>query len=562
MNLRSLTCLILLAGAMPAFSEPAPSLGDLRKVGDVNLPISCDEAVRPDFNRAVALLHSFFYDEARRRFTDIATRDPKCAMAQWGIAMTLWHPIWTPPSPEEMEAGSKAAEQAKALGGKTDVERRYIAAIGSFYAAPDAAKPGAGGQSCHGPTGGAHAPRAAAYEAAMADFFADRPDDVEVAAFYTLSLLGTASPTDKTLANQTKATTILERFYAKHPDHPGVVHYLIHGYDYPSVAAKGLPAAQSYAKIAPWVPHVLHMPSHIFTRLGMWKEVVDSNLASADAATQYAARQHPGAASFEELHALDYMVYGHLQTADDEKAQKAVARLRAIDKTYPEIDFVVAYAAGAIPARYALERRQWKDAAALTIEKTPLFARFPFAEGSLVFAQGLGAARTGQKAEARAALTRLSELVANIKDPRHQYFARQTEMQAKILRGWIAAAEKQLVDAERILREAADEDDLLGKHPVSPGSILPARELLADFLLEQGRFDAALTEYAACLKVNPRRLVSLHGAGQAAEFAGKLDEASRYYAELADMAAPDAVRPEVKHARAFLVADADKSARR
>ena len=309
--------------AAPLVRADQPTIGDLRKTGTVHLATSCAPSVQEDFEHATALLHSFFYDEARRVFTQVATRDPKCAMAQWGIAMTEWHPLWTPPGPEEMKAGQEAIAKAKAIGGKTDLERGYIASLEAFYGA--ATVQGASGEvglSCHGSTGGGdHPARAAAYEKAMAQLYAQHPDDVEVATFYALSLLGSASPTDKTLKNQTRATQILEPLFVKNPSHPGIVHYLIHGYDYPPVAEKGLPAAKAYADIAPWVPHALHMPAHIFTRLGMWNDVIASNLASADASRQYAARAHPDATSFEELHALDYMIYGYLQTGQDAQGQ-------------------------------------------------------------------------------------------------------------------------------------------------------------------------------------------------------------------------------------------------
>jgi hypothetical protein len=546
-----------------AQADSKPVLGDLRRVGEVRLATSCRPAVQKEFERAVALLHSFFYDEARRAFTDVAAKDPGCAMAEWGIAMTLWHPIWTPPSPEEMEAGKKAALRAQSIGGKTDAEKRYIAAVGAYYGAP-ATPGGEGAQTCHGPAAGGHPARAAAYEKAMEAFFAAHPNDVEVGAFYALALLGTASPTDKTLANQKKATDVLERFHRERPDHPGVVHYMIHGYDYPPVAEKGLVAARAYADIAPWVPHALHMPSHIFTRLGMWKEVVASNLASADASRQYASLRHPGATSFEELHALDYTAYGYLQMADDAAAREAVSRIEQVVKTFPEADFVSAYARGSVPARYALERHQWEEAAALTVPTVPMWKSFPFGEAHLVFARALGAARAGRAADAAAALQRLGEVQASITDSRHAYFAKHVEMQATVVKGWIAAAKGETKEAEALLREAADKDDALGKHPVSPGSILPARELLADFLYEQKRFAEAEAEYEACLKVNPRRFGSVYGAGRAAEAQEKRADAARHYEALVAMAAATASRPELRHAREFLApqkAEAQATAR-
>jgi hypothetical protein len=558
----SLLASLTLALAAPSIAA-APSVGDLRKVGTVHLKTSCDPAAQKTVERATAMLHSFFYDEARRVFLEAADQDPKCAMAHWGVAMTWWHPIWTAPNAEEKEAGRRAIEKAKAVGGRSDLERGYIAALDAFYSAPAQTGSGPIGQSCHGPTGGSdHPARAVAYETAMAKVFAQWPDDVEVTAFYALALLGTAPPTDKTLKNQTRATEILEPFYRKHPDHPGVIHYLIHGYDYPPVAEKGLPAAKAYAEIAPWVPHVLHMPSHIFTRLGMWKDVIESNLSSAEASRQYAALKHPDATSFEELHAQDYLVYGYLQMAQDGLAREIVEKAKAVRKTQPEIDFAAAYATGAVPARYALERRQWADAAALVTHPAASWEKFRFGAAHVAFARALGAARAGQIENARGALGQLKTLTASMTDPRQQYFARQAEMQTRAVEGWLAAAEGRVEEGEKLLREAADADDALGKHPVSPGSLLPAREILADFLLERGRPRDALAEYQACLKLNPRRLNSLYGAGRSAEATDQADLARQYYAWLSEMAVPDATRPEVAHARAFVAAEAKRRASR
>lgn len=532
-----------------------PQVGDLRKVGSVHLETSCTPAVKADFARGVALLHSFFYEEARRVFADVAAADPRCAMAHWGVAMTWWHPIWTPPAAEEMSSGRAAIDKATTIGGQTPLERGFIRALDAFYQAPAKAAAGPIGQSCHGPTGGAdHAARALAHEKAMGAVFTQHPDNVEAATFYALALLATAPPTDQTLKNQSRATQILETFYKKNANHPGIIHYLIHGYDYPSVAQKGLAAAKAYAEIAPWVPHALHMPSHIFTRLGMWGEVVGSNMASADASRQNAALHHADATSFEELHALDYLVYAYLQTAQDESARVIVEKTKAVRKTSPQVDFAVAYAMGAVPARYALERRQWAEAAALKVPPTPSWDRYSFGAAHVAFAQAFGSARAGRAVEARAALERLRQLEEGMTDPRQQYFARQTAMQRRVVEGWLAVAEGRKDEGEKLLREAADADDALGKHPVSPGSLLPAREILADFLLEQGRAPEALAEFEKCLKLSPGRLNSLYGAGRAAELSKDVERARRYYGDLVAMVAKDAARPELAKARAFLSA--------
>ncbi len=558
----ALAAAALLGGAGRVGASDVPqtgTLGDLRSVGTVQLKSSCGAQAQAGIERASALLHSFFYEEARRGFAEVAATEPGCALAHWGVGMSYWHPIWTPPSDEERAAGQAASERAQKLGGKTDIERGLIAALAAYYANPaasPASAPAAGesARSCHGLTGGAdYAARALAYEKALAPLFAAHNDDVEVGSLYALALLATHVPTDASLKNPLRAAEILERFYASNPNHPGVVHYLIHAYDYPPVAARGLKAARGYAAIAPWVPHALHMPAHIFTRLGMWNEVIASNLASADAARQYAASHHPQATSFEELHALDYLVYGYLQRGDDRQAKDVLARVQAVRATFPAADFAAAYAIGAVPARYALERRQWAEAAALVEPQgSQSLATYTFGAAHFAFARALGAARAGRVADAQQALARLEQLSTGMTDPRQLYFARQSSVQLQAVKGWLAFAEGRPDEAATLLREAADADDALGKHPVSPGSLLPAREILADFLLERGNFREALAEYEQCLKLNPGRLNSLYGAGLASERAGDRDAARKRYADLAAMVAPDADRPEIAHAREYL----------
>jgi len=317
----------------------------------VDATVLYNESVQPDFNRAVALLHSFFYEEARRIFTGIAEKDPNCAMAQWGIAMTWWHPIWTPPRPDEMSAGKAAVAKAMAMKSGSDRERRFITALNAYYNTPDGAPAAATGQSCHGPVGPRD--RVVAYEKAMRELYDRYPDDFEARVFYALAVLavGYATPTDTTLSNQLQAAAILEKLWATNRNHPGAAHYLIHCYDYPALAARGLAAAKAYASIAPWVPHALHMPSHIFTRLGMWDESIAANRSAADAAQAYAAARHRTATEAEELHARDYMAYSYLQEARDTEAKKIVDFAASVRKTNPELEFSGAYALATIPAR-------------------------------------------------------------------------------------------------------------------------------------------------------------------------------------------------------------------
>ena len=343
--------LVFLVGLASSFlplndvkAATAPEPGDLRGVGKVTFPITCAPEAQSEFARGVALLHSFFYEEARRVFTSVSERDPKCAMAQWGIAMTWWHPIWTPPTPEEMRAGKAAVEKAMAMNAGTDRERGFITALNVYYNTADSSTTVPVGQSCHGPVGPRD--RVVAYEKAMGQLRDKYPDDFEVQTFYAFAVLGVgyATPNDVTLSKQLEAAAILEKLWHQNPNHPGVVHYLIHSYDYPQLAQRGLAAAQRYASIAPWVPHALHMPSHIFTRLGMWDESIAANRASAEASRAYAAMRHRDATEAEELHALDYLAYSYLQEARDTEAKNIVDLAAKVRKTNPELEFSAAYA--------------------------------------------------------------------------------------------------------------------------------------------------------------------------------------------------------------------------
>jgi tetratricopeptide (TPR) repeat protein len=527
-----------------------PALGDLGKVGTVDFPTSCNAKAQPEFLRGVALLHSFFYEEARRVFTEAAAKDADCAMAQWGVAMTYYHPIWAPPTAEDLKAGMAAVEKAESISKVTPREKDYIAAIAAFYRAAKDNASGPVGMSCHGPTD--YGGRRSSFTLAMRRLHETYPEDVEAAAFYALSLIK-SSPTPAEVATQLEAAAILEPLWKKHPNHPGLVHYLIHAYDYPSLAPKGLAAADYYATIAPWVPHALHMPSHIYTRLGMWSKSIEANSASAEAARAYASKYHPGAANYNELHALDYLTYGYLQTAQDGKAREVAARLAAITKTYPDVDFAVAYAAGAVPARMALERQAWTEAAVMAPPNAHLVEKFPFDAAHVEYAHALGRVRTKDLEGARQALARMQQIHDASNDPAAAYFRRQLELQQLAVKGWIAWGEGRSDEAIALMRYAADEEDALGKHPVSPGAILPVRELLGDLYLELDRPTDALAAYEQSLELNPGRYRAIAGAAKAAERAGKTEIARDYYAKLLDLAKPgDGTRPEIAQARAYL----------
>ena len=549
---------VLIGGltALDAETSVAPEPGDLRAAGTVDFKVSCAPETRSEFIRGVALLHSFFYEEARRIFTEVAAKDPNCAMAQWGIAMTWWHPIWTPPTPDEMSAGKAAIQKAMAMKGGTDLERGFITALNAYYNSADSPTTGEVGQSCHGPVGPRD--RVMAYEKAMRALSERYPDDVETQTFYALAVLsvGYANPTDTTLSNQLKAARILEKLWKKNPNHPGVAHYLIHSYDYPALAERGLAAARSYGSIAPWVPHALHMPSHIFTRLGMWEESIAANRSSADASRAYAAMRHRDATEAEELHALDYMAYSYLQEGQDNKAKEIVDFVATVRKTNPELEFSAAYALAAIPSRYALERNAWSEAATLTVPELPHWSSFPSFEALIEYSHALGRAHTGDVEGARKAIDRMRQLRDSSTDPRLDYFKRHLDLQIQAASAWVTYSEGKKDEAVNLLRRAADAEDILGKHPVSPGALVPAREQLGDLLLTLNRPKEAQREFEAALKIYPGRFRGLYGAAQAAKQIGEKEKADRYYAKLIEQTAKaDGSRTELAELRKYRTAD-------
>jgi tetratricopeptide (TPR) repeat protein len=537
---------------LEASDQAALLPGDMRGTGKVDFQIFCAEVAQPEFNRGIALLHSFFYEEARRAFTAVAEKDPKCAMAQWGIAMTWWHPIWTPPRPDEMSAGKAAIDQAMKMQAGSERERGFIEALNVYYNTPDSSPASAAGQSCHGPVGPRD--RVVAYENAMRKVYDKYSSDFEVATFYAFAVLSTgyATPTDTTLAKQVESAALLEKLWKQNPNHPGVVHYLIHAYDYPQFAERALPAAKSYASIAPWVPHALHMPSHIFTRLGMWDEAVESNRASAEASRAYAKLRNRNTTEAEELHALDYLTYSYLQEAQDGKAKEIVDFAATVRKTNPELEFSGAYALAAIPTRYVFERNDWEAAAQLKIPDIPHWQSFPFMEALIEYGHALGRARTGDLAGAHKAIARMEQLRDATKEAKFDYFKRHLDLQMQAASAWIAHQEGRNDRAIDTLRKAADDEDVLGKHPVSPGAFIPIREQLGTLFLELDRPKDAQLAFEAALKIYPKRFRALYGAAQSADLNTDKEKARAYYTQLATQTAnSDASREEVKRIRAY-----------
>ncbi|MBA2704204.1 MAG: hypothetical protein H0U60_10165 [Blastocatellia bacterium] len=537
------------------------------KLGQVNFIISCNPQAQRQFNRAVAWLHSFEYEEAEKVFTEVTVTDPHCGMGYWGIAMSNYHPLWASPTAAELQKGRSAVEKAKLAGARTERERDYIAAIEIFYKAADKLD---------------HRTRSFAYSGAMEQLYLHDPSDSEAGVFYALALIATGTMVhDKKYANEKKAAQILNHVLAREPRHPGVAHYLIHGYDYPALAHLALPAARSYAKIAPASAHAQHMPSHIFTRLGLWQEAIRSNLDAEASARAHAARNHLSGVWDEQFHAMDYLVYAYLQGAQDKQAKGVLDQLNKIPKAEPET-FKVAYAVAAIPARYALERRRWDEAAKLTLPTLGAFPwqRFPWAEAHLHFARAIGAARSGDTESATREVKKLAtiryELIEAQGESKGEYdWAKQVQIEGLVASAWLAHAESRDEESLRLMREAADLDDATDKHPVTPGAILPAREQLGELLLELKQPTAALQEFETSLRSAPNRFNGLYGAARAARLAAdkselsdnqnkpaanrksaKLDYAKRaktYYGKLLVLCRQaNSIRPELEEAKAFL----------
>lgn len=523
--------LSLSSAGQDVHSHPA---GDAATLGRVRFPVSCAPPAAARFERAVAMLHSFWYEAVEKEFAEIVRVDPQCAMGYWGLAMSQNRPLW--PDPPRIGPGREALERARAAQPKTRRERDYIAALGAFFDAPDGAD---------------RLTRARRYEAEMEKIFHRYPQDREAGAFYALALLDAASLSDKTYARQRKAAAILEKLFRDQPDHPGAAHYIIHSFDFPALAPRGLPAARAYARIAPAAPHALHMPSHIFTRLGLWTESIASNRASAEAARAYERTAGMSGAWDERLHALDYLEYALLQTARDNDARQVLEEVAAIENAEPQ-NLKAAYAFVAVPARFALERGQWDEAAQLTRRPADFpWARFPYAEAVWRFARGVGAARSGRLEAAGDERASLEKLHASLVEAKDAYWADQVEVLRLEVEAHVSDTQGRREDAIRSARAAADLEDSTEKHAMVPGAILPAREQLGELLLGEGRPREALSEFETVLRDAPGRFRSLAGAAKAAELSGDRERAKTFSsALLSQCQGSESERPELAAARA------------
>ena len=531
--------LLFVAFAALAQEDHSAHTGSTARLGSVAIETSCNAAAQPLMSRATAMLHSFGYEEARLTFEQAAKADPECGMAKWGIARTWYHPVWPPPTPEELEKGAAAMAVAQTTGAKTERERDYIEALGVFYKDYKTVP---------------HGERAKAYAAALGALSKRYQDDDEAAIFHALQLvaIGYLDPADKSYRWQKQGAEILNRLLPRHPDHPGIAHYVIHAVDYPTTAELGLQAARAYAKIAPDSSHAQHMPSHIFTRLGLWDDSIASNIAAAKSGVAQAARLHGGGGAFDELHALDYLVYAYLQEGRDAAARSALAEMAAITRLDAN-QFAAAYAFGAAPARYALERGDWKSAANLKLQPEWFpWKDFRNVEALVRYANAIGCARSGDVAGAERAADEMDAIRKAIPATRDYDWSGSIGAQSEAARALIVFAEGRKDAGLRLLRAAADREDATDKHPVTPGALLPVREMLADLLVENGDARGALPEYLAVLKVAPRRFHSTAGAARAAAQI-HAPEARAYAQQLLDIAKlADSPRPELDWARALL----------
>ncbi len=499
------------------------------QLGTVHFPVSCGAPSQKAFERGVALLHSFWYEEAEKEFVQIAKDDPGCAMAHWGIAMSLWHQLWDHPNAATIKRGAAELKKAQSLHPATDRERDYIAALGAFYRKK-----------------GDYEVRATAYSQAMEGVHQRHPDDREAAVFYALSLLASEPDGDTTFVNRKKAAAVLEPIFTEAPDHPGVAHYLIHSYDKPQLAQLGLPAARRYAKIAPAAPHAVHMPSHIFARLGLWQDDIDSNLASI-AATRKTTAMHMGGEG-HQFHAMDFLVYAYLQSGREADALHVIEEVKALppmNDMYGEGYDPHAYALSKFPALYALELHHWTEAAALT----PAAGADSGDKAITYWARAIGAARSGNVTQARQDIAQLESIRQEMLKKKKSSWAQVVEAAQKEAGAWVAHAEGKDEEAVRTLRALAESEESTGDEPED----IPAREMLADLLLETKHPDQALAEYETDLKFNPNRFNGLYGAASAAEMAGKNEQATSYYAQLVKVCAgSNSDRPELGRAKALV----------
>jgi len=502
-----LTVVVGLAAA--TISQPATSQSTEQRLGKVHFATSCKPQAQELFDRAMLYQHSFWYSASRRTFEEVLKEDPQCAIAYWGIALSYLYNPHAPPPSGSLPLGLEAVKKGQALGAKTQRERDYIDAIAAMYIDHDKVD---------------HRARVQRYLAAEEQVAARYADDDEAQIAYAITLNVAASPADKTYANQLKGAALLEPIFKRQPEHPGVAHYLIHLYDYPALAQKGLEAATRYAKIAAAAPHAQHMPSHIFTRVGYWKESIASNKESARVAKED-GEQH------DQAHAMDYLVYAYLQLAQDKEARAVVDELTKLEFRIER--FPGPYAVAASQARYAFERGDWKSAAALQVQPT----KFLYADAIIYFARAVGAARSGNPTAAQVDIAKLVELRDKLKEAKDVYWSNIVDIQQQAATAWVLYAEGKYDEALNAMSAAAEAEDKTDKHPVTPGPLAPARELYGAMLLNRGMAKEALAAYEAVLKKEPNRLAAYVGGSKSAKASGDQAKAGDYAAQIARLTA-------------------------
>ena len=525
-KISSATVIAFTAAALLSLAPPAFAQMDDGKLGKVHFETSCNPEAQKLFDQAMLYQHSFWYRASQKVFEDVLKADPQCGVAYWGIALSLLLNPHAAPPVKNLAEGAAAITKGQSVGAKTQRERDYIDALAVMYADYDKVD---------------HRTRIVAYSKAMEQLAQRYPNDDEAQIHYALSLNTSASAADKTYANQLKGAAILEPIFVRQPQHPGVAHYLIHLYDYPPIAEKGLNAARMYAKIAPDAAHAQHMPSHIFTRVGYWQESINSNTVS-----QRVAKESGDFA--EQLHAMDYRVYAYLQLGQDSNAKAVIDDMMTVTG-FTETFIAGPYALAVSPARYAIERDDWKTAAALEVRPNPLAQ----VQAITYFARALGAARSGNPEAAKADIVKLGELRDKLRDAKDAYWSGQVDIQAQVATAWVLYADGKYDEALKAMSAAADAEDKTEKHPVTPGVPKPARELYGVMLLERGMSNEALAAFEATLKKEPNRLGAYVGAAKAAEKSGDSNKARAYYEKIVAIAGgADKARTDVADARAHL----------
>ncbi len=529
----------------PALATIDLKRGDLvlcygEQFGDVNFSLSCNYSVRETFDLALALLHSFEYSEAEKAFVKVLDADPECAMAYWGVAMSIYHAAWFPPTEKEMIRASKILDAVKSID-KGEKESDYIKAITAFYKDYETLD---------------HKTRAKKYEEKMEEMYLKYKGDTEAAIFYTLALYSTRDRVGKEYVNERKAGKILEALFKEQPNHPGIAHYIIHNYDNPTLASKALATARRYADIAPASSHAQHMPSHIFTRLGIWDESISSNILSAESSRCYTQTTEIDGSYFEELHAIDYLVYAYLQAGDNINAEKQYDLIKEMKTFHPAGILAAIYPITSIPSRMALENKDWKRAAALELPEINLdWKAFAWQEAILHFAKALGAAHINDFKTVEneiKILQQLKEDLINQNDVSKTIQIEQVAIQIKTAEAWLSFKKGNQTKGLELMKEAAIMESKTSKHPVTPGDVLPADELLGDMLLEANQFLEALEAYEVDLKSHPNRFNGIYGAAIAAEKSGNAKKATLYFNQLLELTKnSNSDRPEIKEAKKF-----------